>query len=352
MAEILVLGAGVMGSAFSVLLADCGHQVNLIGTHLDTDLIRGILRDGIHEKLKVKLQNQIVASSHDQLGEVLSDDTDLIVYGVNSAGVQWANRQLGRVLKKSRPILMLTKGLAVRNNAIGILPQVVRQDMLDYGLNDTPVAAVAGPCIAAELAARRESSVVITHPDPELLQWLLKLVEAPYYHARPSTDIVGIEVSAALKNFYAIGVGYANGQLESKGKAPNGALMHNPAAGLFVQAINEIKYFLNYMGADPESVYGLAGVGDLYVTCQAGRNSRMGRHLGAGLRYLEAKTRYMPTDTVEGAELILTIAPAMRRLIDQKAIDKTALPLGLAIMNAICDDVPMQIPWDRFYMAA
>jgi len=349
MAEILVLGAGVMGSAFSVLLADCGHKINLIGTHLDTDLIRGILRDGIHEKLKVKLQDRIVASSHDQLGEVLSDNTDLIVYGVNSAGVRWANQQLGRLLKKSTPILMLTKGLAVRNNAIRILPQIVRQELLDFGLSDIPVAAVAGPCIAAELAARRESSVVITHPDPELLQWLLNLVDAPYYHARPSTDIVGIEVCAALKNFYAIGVGYANGQLELKGKAANGALMHNLAAGLFVQAMNEIKYFLNYMGADAESVYGLAGVGDLYVTCQAGRNSRMGRHLGAGLSYMAAKTEHMPKDTVEGAELILTIAPALRQLIDQKEIDETALPLGLAIMNSICDDIPMQIPWDLFY---
>jgi glycerol-3-phosphate dehydrogenase (NAD(P)+) len=350
MAEILVLGAGVMGSAFSVLLADCGHKVNLVGTHLDTDIIRGILRDGIHEKLKVELPEQIVASFHDQLGEVLSDNTGLIVYGVNSAGVQWANRQLGQLLKKSTPILMLTKGLAVQNNAIRILPQIVRQDMLDFGINNIHVGAVAGPCIAAELAARRQSSVVITHPDPELLQWLLNLVDAPYYHARPSTDIVGIEACAALKNFYAIGVGYASGQLESEGTAANGALMHNPAAGLFVQAMNEIKYFLNYMGADAESVYGLAGVGDLYVTCQAGRNSRMGRHLGAGLLYLEAKTKYMPKDTVEGAELILTLAPALRRLIDQKEIDKTALPLGLAIMNTVCGDAPLHIPWDRFYI--
>ena len=125
--------------------------------------------------------------------------------------------------------------------------------------------------------------------------------------------------------------------------------MHNLAAGLFVQAMNEIKYFLNYMGANAESVYGLAGVGDLYVTCQAGRNSRMGRHLGAGLSYMAAKTEHMPKDTVEGAELILTIAPALRQLIDQKEIDEKALPLGLAIMNSICDDIPMQIPWDLFY---
>ena len=60
----------------------------------------------------------------------------------------------------------------------------------------------------------------------------------------------------------------------------------------------------------------------------------------------------MSKDTVEGAELILTIAPALRQLIDQKEIDKNALPLGLAIMNAVCGDAPMHIPWDRFYLTS
>ena len=351
MAEILILGAGVMGSAFSVLLADCGHDVRLVGTHLDKDLIQGIVRNRIHENLKTKLPDEVAVFTHDQLGYVLSEKTDLIVYGVNSAGVRWANQQLGQCLKKSTPILMLTKGLTACGNGIGILPEVVRQDLLDCGLKDVPVGAVAGPCIAGELAARRESSVVITHPDAELLQWLLNLVDSPYYHARPSTDIVGVEACAALKNFYAIGVGYANGQLELKGPAYNGALMNNLAAGLFVQAMNEIKYLLDYMGGEAESVYGLAGVGDLYVTCQAGRNRRMGRLLGAGLRYNEAKAKYMPEDTVEGAELALTIAPTVRRLVDQKRLDRAALVLGITIMDAICNDQPMRIPWKRFYTA-
>jgi glycerol-3-phosphate dehydrogenase (NAD(P)+) len=349
MAEILVIGAGVMGSAFSVLLADCGHDVHLVGTHLDTDLIQGIKNLGNHSKLKTKIPDRIVAYTYDQLGEVLSNNPDLIVYGVNSAGVEWANQQVGQQLQQATPILMLTKGLAVRDNDIVMLPQIVRQDMHRFGLNDVPVGAVAGPCIAGELASRRESSVVITHPDPGLLQWLLSLVNAPYCHARPSTDIVGVEVCAALKNFYAIGVGYANGQLKLKGAAPNGARMNNLSAGLFVQAMTEIKNLMDYLGGEAESVYGLAGVGDLYVTCQAGRNSRLGRHLGAGLCYKEAKTKLMPDDTIEGAELALTIAPTLRRLLDQKKIDQAAIPLGITIMDAICDDIPMQIPWDRFY---
>ena len=60
MAEILILGAGVMGSAFSVLLADCGHDVRLVGTHLDKDLIQGIVHNRIHEKLKTKLPDGVL----------------------------------------------------------------------------------------------------------------------------------------------------------------------------------------------------------------------------------------------------------------------------------------------------
>lgn len=350
MAKVLVLGAGVMGSAFSVLLADCGHDVHLVGTHLDKDLIQGIRHLGIHSKLKVKMPDQVVPFTHDQLGEVLGNNIDLIVLGVNSAGVEWAALQLGQWLQESPPIIMLTKGLAVHDNEIVILPQIVRQNLNRFGLKDVPVGAVAGPCIAGELAARHESSIIITHPDPKLLQWLLGLVKATYCHARPSTDIVGVEVCAAMKNLYAIGVGYANGQLKLKGKAPNGAFMHNLSAGLFVQAITEMRYLLDYMGGEAESVYGLAGVGDLYVTCQAGRNSRLGQYLGTGLLYSEAKTKHMAEDTVEGAELALTIGSTLGRLLDQKQIDKAALPLCITIMNAICDDILIQIPWNKFYI--
>ena len=126
--------------------------------------------------------------------------------------------------------------------------------------------------------------------------------------------------------------------------------MHNLSAGLFVQALTEIRYLLGYWGGAAESVYGLAGAGDLYVTCQGGRNSRLGGFLGAGLLYSEAKSKHMAEDTIEGAELALTIAATLNRLLDRQQIDPAALPLALAIMDAVCDDIPMQIPWNRFYI--
>jgi len=349
MAKIIVLGAGVMGSAFAQLAADTDNEVYLVGTHLDQDIIDGILADGTHPKLKVRLPQNINACSYRDLAGIMDDRVALVVLGVNSAGVDWAVTRLGPCLKAPVPILMLTKGLAVRNHSIAILPRIVADDISQYGFSGIPVVAVGGPCIAGELAARRESSVVIACTQPELLDRLLRLTAAPYYHARGSADLTGVEVCAALKNFYTLAVGYAAGQLEQKGKAPNGALMHNLAAGLFTQALAEISYFVNFLGGQTASVIGLAGAGDLYVTCQAGRNGRMGKLLGTGLLYREAKSRHMPGDTIEGAELALVIGKALQELIASGEIDGKAVPLGVAIVEAICENRPMHIPWEKFY---
>ena len=103
------------------------------------------------------------------------------------------------------------------------------------------VMAVGGPCIAGELAAKRDTTVVVAGDDGGILNRVVDLLETPYYHANTSKDLVGIEVCAAFKNLYAIGVGAANGRLESVGRAENGALMHNLTAALFSQALAELS---------------------------------------------------------------------------------------------------------------
>ena len=349
MAKIVILGAGVMGSAFGQMLVDAGHDGSLIGTHLDHEWIEGIRTNGVHPKLQVTLPDRIVPLTYDQFGAALEHHTDLIVLGVNSDGVGWAVEQLAHHVTHPLPIIMVTKGLASHNGALQILPTFVRNALADYGLLNVPVSAVAGPCIAGELAARRDSSVVITHPDAQHLDWLLELFTTPYYHARPSTDMIGVEACAALKNFYTLAIGYPQGLLEKGGQTENNASMHNLAAGLFTQALLEMCYLIEYMGGSASSVYDLPGAGDLYVTSQAGRNSRMGRLLGTGLCYRDAKTNHMAQETIEGAELALTIGPTIEQLLQQKQLEAEQLPLTAAIIRAICHNVPLQMPWTMFY---
>ncbi len=344
MSKVVILGAGVMGSAFSFPLSDAGQDVNLVGTHLDRDWIEEIRASGVHPKLKSKLSNTVVPFTHDQLDEALRNDTDLIVLGVSSPGVDWAIQQLGPLLKKPIPILMLTKGLMARENALRILPDIVHDGLAGYGVKNVPVGAVGGPCLARELAVRRDCCVVIAYRDQKLLDWLLSLVAAPYYHARPSTDIIGVEVCAALKNFYALAVAYPRGLAEKQGKASNGALLYSIEAGLFTQAMTEMRYLVNVMGGTAASVDGWAGSGDLYGTCQIGRNGQMGRLLGLGLPYQETKAKYMADETVEGADLALTIGPAIENLIEQHYLDGSLLPLTHTIIRTVCHDQPMSIP--------
>jgi glycerol-3-phosphate dehydrogenase (NAD(P)+) len=155
--------------------------------------------------------------------------------------------------------------------------------------------------------------VYMSGDDGDILNRVVDLLETSYYHASTSKDVIGIEVCAAFKNLYTIGVGSAKGRLERTGSAENGALMHNLGAALFSQAMAELSILVSYLGGDQASVVALAGAGDLYVTCQAGRNCRLGRLLGLGLTYLRAKADHMAAETIEGAELTLAVVPVWMR---------------------------------------
>ncbi len=349
MGKILVLGAGVMGTTLCVPLAESGNTIHLVGTHLDGELIKTIQNNREHPKLKIKLPSKVIPFYHHQLNEALTEDIDLIVMGVSSKGVDWAIQKLGPMLKKPVPVLMLTKGLAVHNQEIKIMPDIVQKGLGEYGFKALSVGGVGGPCIAAELAVKRDTSVIFSFFDPAQLKQVLKFFRAPYYHVRSTVDLVGLEVCAALKNFYALAVGSSSGLLKKEGKTANGALMYNLSSGIFTQALLEISLLVDFMGGNAINVYGLAGTGDLYVTCQAGRNSRMGNLLGLGIPYTQAKEKYMPDDTVEGADLALTIGPSIEALFEQGKLEKIKFPLASEIINTVCHDRIMKIPWEKFY---
>ena len=343
MPTALVLGAGVMGSAFTMPLTDAGSEVRLVGTHLDGALIDGVRKDRVHPRLQAPLSEGVRAYQHDQLAEALDPSIDLVVLGVSSAGIEWAIEQLRPLMTTKRPILLLTKGLSVDGQRIGILPEPVAAAL------GCPTGAVGGPCIAGELAVRRDTSVVVSFADPALIERVLAMVAAPYYHARASHDLVGTEVCAAFKNFFALGIGAPLGMLDVAEPAINDAQMHNLAAALFNQSLLELGRLNAALGGRPESVHGLAGVGDLYVTVQGGRNSRMGRLLGAGWRYSQAKAERMAEDTVEGAELALNVGPTLDVMLADGRLAPDDLPLTRAILRAIGADEQLVIPWRAFH---
>ena len=104
---------------------------------------------------------------------------------------------------------MITVGLLPREASIEVLPTVLAREFEQRKDLKIPVMAVGGPCIAGELAAKRDTSVVITGENGEVLDRVVGLLDTPYYHARTSKDVIGVEFCAAFKNLFAIGVGWA-----------------------------------------------------------------------------------------------------------------------------------------------
>ncbi|HAJ63976.1 MAG TPA: glycerol-3-phosphate dehydrogenase, partial [Cyanobacteria bacterium UBA8543] len=329
-------------------LTDNGHRVNLVGTHLDDDIIAKLQAGYPHPRLGVQVGESVTAYSYNQLNEAIKG-VDLVVIGVNSHGIEWVAQALSPVLSAEIPILAVTKGLAGDGEKLSILPDVLCANLSDGIRENIQIAAIGGPSIAQELAARRHTCVMFTSTNQALLSNLAELARTPYYHIWTSTDMIGIEVCVALKNVYALAVGLVIGFLEKAGKAVNDAEMHNLAAAIFAQGMWETAYLVNKMGGKLESVYSLPGSGDLYVTCQGGRNSRMGRLLGLGIPYSQAKAEYMPNDTVEGASLALAIGHTVENLIARGDLDDIALPLLRTMIDIVCHNAPAIIPWERFF---
>ena len=103
------------------------------------------------------------------------------------------------------------------------------------------------------------------------------------------------------------------------------------------------------MGGDRRSVYSLPGAGDLYVTSMGGRNARMGRYLALGTPYSSAKAKYMPDDTIEGAQLAQSIGPTVEKMVASGELDASAIPLLLTMIDIVCHDAPVDLPWNDFF---
>lgn len=349
MAIITILGAGLMGTAVAWPLADNGHDVRLVGTHLDAAIIRSCLDTGYHPKLRRQLPDAVTPYYLEQLPEALRG-ADVIVSGVSSPGVRWIARTLGPHLWPGATVIAVTKGLeAGADGRLRILPDLLRDELPDGIRDQVTLSAITGPCIAGELAGRRQSCVVFTGRDALALNRLRATFATDYYHIWTSTDIVGVEACAALKNAYTIAIGMATGLLDLDGGPDDaGASMHNLAAALFGASAREMSRIVDLLGGGIENVTWLPGVGDQYVTCVGGRTIRLGRLLGAGLTYTEAVLQ-MTGETLEGAYIVKQLSLALPEWERQGRIGRHELPLLRMLCRVITEDAKVDIPFEQLF---
>ena len=342
MKKIIIIGAGAMGSAFAVPCIENNNDVTVVGTHLENDLIKNIKsNDQIHPVLKTQLPKEIKFEQFEKLQSTLEQNIDLIVCGVSSVGIEWFVKQISKNYNEKLPIVLLTKGLSIFDNELKTLSDKIISLLKKEGHSEINISAIKGPCLAAGLANKMRTGTVIANKNIKQSKLLKEIVSTNYYSIEISDDITGVELSGAIKNIYSMLIGASEGLSNYKAsKDIQSKYYLNTAASLIHRSISEMVEFVTHYGGKTETVYGLAGLGDLYVSAIGGRNSLMGKYLGQGYLYNEAKENFMKHTTVEGAELALEIGPKIL-----KDLNPQNFPLMFSMLQTICENKKLEINW-------
>ena len=318
MKRILVIGGGAMGSAFTIPCLDNKNHVTITEPYSKIFIKDHLSKNKFHSALKIKLPKKLNFRKYSKY--LLKEKFDLIVIALSLLGIDFIGNQL-KELKIKTPILVLTKGLKYEKKQNKI---VTISEKLKKKYNVKNVSVLKGPCLAKELAQKKQTNVIIANKNLKKAKQIGKMISTNYYLIEFSRDTLGVEVCSAIKNIYSMIIGAGQSL--------------NASSNLFQKSVIEMKYLTKYFKGKHETILGLAGVGDLYVSASGGRNSKMGSYLGKGFTFKVAKKRFMPNDTVEGEQLAKEIAPFILKKIDGKKI-----PLMINLLRTILKNKKLKI---------
>jgi glycerol-3-phosphate dehydrogenase (NAD(P)+) len=286
--KAVVLGSGTWGTGFSRLLADRGVEVTL-ASHRPEDA-RAIAETARNPRYATSVDLEGIAAT--TLAEAPIERADLVVVAVPSS----VFRDVVAGLPGTAPVLSLTKGL---DPATG--------ERLSTLVRGRPVAVLSGPNMAEEVAAGLPGATVIASEDEDLARSLQETINSLVFRVYVNTDLLGVELCAAAKNVIALAAGAVDGL----------GLGDNAKAALVTRGLVEMARLGEAVGAEPETFFGLAGMGDLVVTCwhPSGRNRRGGELIARG--YSQEEARAQIGQVVEG----LTTAPVLRELAHRLGIE-------------------------------
>jgi len=307
-----------MGAAFTVPLIDNNQKVTLTEPYNFKLLNKINNKKKFHPVLKINLSKKLSIKKFNL--QPLNEKWDLVVVAVSSIGIELMRNYL-KDLKQKSLILILTKGLKLEKKTNNVISM---SEQLSLGKKKLNISVLKGPCLAKELARKIKSYTVIANKKLSIAKEIGKIISTKYYITEYSTDIKGVEFSSAIKNIYSMIIGSGEG--------------NNTSSALFRKSFDEMEYLIQHFNGKKETVRGLAGLGDLYVSAVGGRNSKMGEYLGKGFSFKNAKKKFMRNDTIEGADLAIEIAPYILKRINKKKI-----PLMIALLNAITKNKKLKI---------
>lgn len=328
MPSIAILGAGAMGSAMCTPLRANGWDVRLWGTWLDDHLLDACEKGDPHPRTNVKLAEGTRLFRSGEL-EAALDGADFVICSVASEGVPKVVEMALPGIAKAEALLLTSKGFCPdEDGKIELLPTAIRRIAKKNGVEIPPIVAIGGPCKANEVAEGKPTATIYGSLDGDMATRIAKEVSTDVYCIEATSDEVGVEVAAPMKNVYAIALGVSDGLEEGTG-FPH----HNLKAATFAQAVREMSLLSVKLGARPETAYGLAGTGDLEVTGLSGRNKVYGVRIGRGEPAKEALEAMIAAEqTVEG----VPAAGLAQKLVSQSAADiADKLPLMDAVVRII-----------------
>lgn len=289
---ISILGAGSWGTAIALTLARRHQIVNLWS--VDPKEIDALIRDRANQQFLPGFAFPETIQPTASLAKALDEVEDLLI-AVPSVGYRETLKLLKPLLGAHHRILSVTKGLDAET---GQLLHDVAADVLG---TDHPYAVLSGPSFAREVAAGLPTSVSIASKHEGFRNDLIQRFNCPHFRAYPSDDVVGTEVGGVAKNVIAIATGISDGM----------ELGANARSALITQGLAEIIALGTALGGKLDTFIGLAGLGDLILTCSdnLSRNRRLGLAIGKGQSITEAEKEI--GQAVEGknsAELINKLA--------------------------------------------
>jgi len=344
MAVVTIIGAGMMGSALAFPARENGHEVRLVGTHLDRDIINDCIKSNRHTKFDRDFPEGVKYYQIDDVKEAI-ENADLIIGGVSSFGVDWFGKEILPIIPDKIPVLTVTKGLMdTEDGRLLTYPDIWEQMMKEYG-KGLSLNAVGGPCTSYELVAHDQTEVSFCGKDIETLEKIKRIMETDYYHISITTDVTGIESAVALKNGYALGIALTIG-LNQKEFGIDSPLHYNSQAAVFGQALTEMYKLLEFQNALTLNNLRV-GIGDLYVTVYGGRTRLVGILLGRGLDIDEAKEELSGV-TLESLVVAERVARAVIYNSDKGKLNKEDFPLLIHINDILTKKKNAQIPWEKF----
>jgi len=296
--KVAVFGAGSWGTAFSIVLADAGNEVTIWGR-----------REEVCEAIRERNENpdylpdtklpESITATHDP--EVAVDGADAIVFAVPSQTFRDNLTEWAPVLPEV-PMLSLMKGVE-----LGSLKRMSEVIAEVTGAGEDRIAVVSGPNLSREIANREPAASVVACADEDVARRLQDMCHSTAFRPYTSVDVLGCELGGAYKNVVGIAVGMAVGL----------GFGDNTTASVITRGLAETARLATGLGANPLTLMGLAGLGDLVATCSSplSRNRSFGEKLGRGMTTDEiyASTRQV----AEGAKSCSSLlALAQRTGID------------------------------------